>query len=134
MRSHAERVADTGAVVPGSFSFKKYEDGRVYPDENRMEILFTPDDTEAYATAECTVTVTGIKYTITSVPYDIYINDKLPGTAFENLGLPSGINIEVSTGANFSSVPVTWDSSSYGPDSYEEQIITGLAMTVLNTD
>ena len=125
MRSHAERVADTGAVVPGSFSFKKYEDGRVYPGENRMEILFTPDDTEAYATAECTVTVTGIKYTITSVPYDIYINDKLPGTAFENLGLPSGINIEVSTGANFSSVPVTWDSSSYGPDSYEEQIITG---------
>ena len=80
MRSHAERVADTGAVVPGSFSFKKYEDGRVYPGENRMEILFTPDDTEAYATAECTVTVTGIKYTITSVPYDIYINDKLPGT------------------------------------------------------
>ena len=36
-----------------------------------MEILFTPDDAETYATAECIVTVTGIKHTITSVTEEV---------------------------------------------------------------
>ena len=115
----------TGVVVPGTFRFRDYEGGRVHPGENRMVILFTPDDTEAYTTAECIVTVMGTKRTITSVPYDVYINDKLPGTVFEDLGLPSGVNVETNTGAHFSPIPVTWDSSTYDPNKYGEQIITG---------
>ena len=61
------KVEGTDIVVPGSFRFKHNWGGVVDPGENRMEILFTPDDTETYATAECIVTVTGLKYTITSV-------------------------------------------------------------------
>ena len=120
------KAEGTGVVVLGSFRFKHNGGGRVVrPGENRMEVLFTPDDTEAYTTAECIVTVTGIKRTITSVPYDVYINDKLPGTVFEDLGLPSGVNVETNTGAHFSPIPVTWDSSTYDPNRYGEQIITG---------
>ncbi|MFY0389776.1 S-layer homology domain-containing protein [Hominicoprocola fusiformis] len=115
----------TGVIVPGTFRFKHDKGGKVYPGENRMVILFTPDDEEAYTTAECIVTVMGTKRTITSVPYDVYINDKLPGTVFEDLGLPSGVNVETNTGAHFSPIPVTWDSSTYDPNRYGEQIITG---------
>ena len=116
----------TGVIVPGTFRFKHNGGGRVVrPGKNLMEVLFTPDDEEAYTTAECIVTVMGTKRTITSVPYDVYINDKLPGTVFEDLGLPSGVNVETNTGAHFSPIPVTWDSSTYDPNIYGEQIITG---------
>ena len=119
------KAENTGAVVPGSFSFRDYEGGRVHPGENRMVILFTPDDTEAYTTAECIITMMGTKRTITSVPYDVYINNKPLGTAFEDLGLPYGVNVETNTGANYSIIPVTWDGSTYDPNRYGEQIITG---------
>ena len=119
------KAENTGVVVRGSFSFRDYEGGRVHPGENRMVILFTPDDTEAYTTAECIITVMGTKRTITSVPYDVYINNKPLGTAFEDLGLPSGVNVETNTGANYSIIPVTWDGSTYDPNRYGEQIITG---------
>ena len=119
------KAENTGGVVPGSFRFKNDRGGKVYPGENRMVILFTPKDTEAYTTAECIITVMGTKRTITSVPYDVYINNKPLGTAFEDLGLPSGVNVETNTGANFSPVPVTWDGSAYDPNKYGEQIITG---------
>ena len=119
------KAEGTGVIVPGTFRFKHDKGGKVYPGENRMVILFTPKDTEAYTTAECIITVIGTKRTITSVPYDVYINDKLPGTMFEDLGLPSGVNVETNTGAHFSPIPVTWDSSTYDPNRYGEQIITG---------
>ena len=119
------KAENTGVPVPGSFSFRDDEGGRVHPDENRMAILFTPKDTEAYTTAECIITVMGTKRTITSVPYDVYINNKPLGTAFEDLGLPSGVNVETNTGANYSPVPVTWDGSAYDSNKYGEQIITG---------
>ena len=90
-----------------------------------MVILFTPDDTEAYTTAECIITVMGTKRTITRVPDDVYINNKPLGTAFEDLGLPSGVKVETNTGASYSPVPVTWDGSTYDPNIYGEQIITG---------
>lgn len=45
------KAESTGVVVPGTFRFRDYEGGRVHPGENRMVILFTPDDTEAYTTA-----------------------------------------------------------------------------------
>ena len=89
-----------------------------------MEILFTPDDTETYATAECIVTVTGLKYTITSVIEKV-INNMPLGTTFEDLWLPFGVDVKTNTGDIFYSIPVTWDGSSYDPNKYGEQIITG---------
>ena len=118
----------TGVVVPGTFRFKYDKGGKVYPGENRMVILFTPDDEEAYTTAECILTVMGTKRTITRVPDDVIITDKPIGTAFEDLGLPLspfGVKVETNTGASYSPVPVTWDGSAYDPNKYGEQIITG---------
>ena len=122
------KAEGTGVVVLGSFRFKHKGGGRVYPGENRMEVLFTPNDTETYTTAECIVTVTGIKRTITRVPEDVVITDKPLGTPFADLGLPLspyGVMVETNTGASFSPIPVTWDSSAYDPNKYGEQIITG---------
>ena len=123
------KAEGTGVVVLGSFRFKHNGGGRVVcPGENRMEVLFTPDDTETYATAECIVIVTGIKRTITRVPEDVVITDKPLGTPFEDLGLPLspyGVMVETNTGASFSPIPVTWDGSNYNPNIYGEQIITG---------
>ena len=119
------KAEGTGVVVPGSFRFKQKGGGRVVrPGENRMEVLFTPDDTEAYTTAECIVTVTGLKHTITSVTEEV-LRDVPLGTAFEYLGLPFEVNVKTNTGDIFYYIPVTWDSSSYDPNKYGEQIITG---------
>lgn len=125
LRGGEAKAESTGVVVPGTFRFKDHEGGRVYPGENCMVILFTPDDTEAYTTAECIITVTGTKRTVTRAPDDVIITDKPIGTAFENLGLPSGVKVETNTGASYSPVPVTWDGSTYDPNKYGEQIITG---------
>ena len=125
LRGGEAKAESTGVVVPGTFRFKDHEGGRVYPGENRMKILFTPDDTEAYTTAECIITVTGTKRTVTRAPDDVIITDKPIGTAFENLGLPSGVKVETNTGASYSPVPVTWDGFTYDPNKYGEQIITG---------
>ena len=122
------KAEGTDTVVPGTFGFKYYEGGRVHPGENRMVILFTPKDTEAYTTAECILTVVGTKRTITRVPDDVIITDKPIGTAFEDLGLPLfpfGVKVETNTGASYSPVPVTWDGSTYDPNKYGEQVITG---------
>ena len=119
------KVEGTDIVVPGSFRFKHNWGGVVDPGENRMEILFTPDDTETYATAECIVTVTGIKHTITSVTEEVLPDEPL-GTAFEDLWrLPPDVEVKTNTGRTFFPIPVTWDSSSYDPNARGEQIITG---------
>ena len=125
LRGGEAKAESTGVVVPGTFRFKDHEGGRVHPGENHMVILFTPNDTEAYTTAECIITVTGTKRTVTRAPDDVIITDKPIGTAFENLGLPSGVKVETNTGASYSPVPVTWDVSTYDPNKYGEQIITG---------
>lgn len=128
LRGGEAKAEGTDTVVPGTFGFKYYEGGRVHPGENRMVILFTPKDTEAYTTAECILTVVGTKRTITRVPDDVIITDKPIGTAFEDLGLPLfpfGVKVETNTGASYSPVPVTWDGSTYDPNKYGEQIITG---------
>ena len=118
------KAQGTDTIVPGSFRFKNNWGGVVGPGENRMVILFTPDDAETYATAECIVTVTGLKHTITSVTEEVR-RDKPLGTAFEDLWLPSEVNVKTNTGDIFYYIPVTWDSSSYDPNKYGEQIITG---------
>lgn len=125
LRGGEAKAESTGVVVPGTFSFRDYEGGRVYPGKNRMVILFTPNDTEAYTTAECTLIVMGTKRKVTRVPDDVIITNKPIGTAFENLGLPSGVKVETNTGASYSPVPVTWNGSTYDPNKYGEQIITG---------
>ena len=125
LRGGEAKAEGTDTVVPGTFSFRDYEGGRVYPGENHMVILFTPNDTEAYTTAECTLIVMGTKRKVTRVPDDVIITNKPIGTAFENLGLPSGVKVETNTGASYSPVPVTWDGSTYNPNKYGEQIITG---------
>ena len=117
-------VEGTDIVVPGSFRFKHNWGGNVYPGENRMEILFTPDDAETYATAECIVIVTGIKHTITSVTEKV-LPDELLGTAFEDLLLPPFVEVKTNTGRTFGHIPVTWDGSTYDPSARGEQIITG---------
>ena len=119
------KAQGTDTVVPGSFRFKHDEGGVVGPGENRMEILFTPDDAETYATAECIVIVTGLKHTITSVTEE-FLPDEPLGTAFEDLWLlPPEVAVKTNTGRIFFSIPVTWDSSSYDPSARGEQIITG---------
>ena len=119
------KAEGTDIVVPGSFRFKHNWGGAVDPGENRMEILFTPDDTETYATAECIVIVTGLKQTITSVLDDVSINDDPLGTPFENLWLPPHVDVKANTGDIFYFIPVTWDSSTYDPNVRGEQSITG---------
>ena len=118
------KAEGTDIVVPGSFRFKHNWGGAVGPGENRMEILFTPDDAETYATAECIVTVTGLKHTITGVIEEV-LPDVPLGTAFEYLGLPFDVDVITNTGDIFYYIPVTWDGSSYDPNKYGEQIITG---------
>ncbi len=119
------KVEGTDTVVPGSFRFKHNWGGVVDPGENRMVILFTPDDAETYATAECIVTVTGLKHTITSVTEEV-LPDVPLGTAFEDLWLlPLDVEVKTNTGRTFFPIPVTWDSSSYDPNAHGEQIITG---------
>ena len=118
------KVEGTDIVVPGSFRFKHNWGGAVHLGVNRMEILFTPDDTETYATAECIVTVTGLKHTITGVIEEVLLDVPL-GTPFEYLGLPFDVDVITNTGATFFPIPVTWDSSSYDPNARGEQIITG---------
>ena len=125
LRGGEAKAEGTDIVVPGTFRFKDHEGGRVHPGENHMVILFTPDDTEAYTTAECIITVTGTKRKVTRAPDDVIITDKPIGTAFEDLGLPSGVKVETNTGASYSPVPVTWDGFTYDPNKYGEQIITG---------
>ena len=119
------KVEGTDVVVPGSFRFKHNWEGVVGPGENRMVILFTPDDAETYATAECIVTVTGIKHTITSVTEEV-LRDEPLGTAFEYLWrLPPDVEVKTNTGRTFFPIPVTWDGSTYDPNARGEQIITG---------
>ena len=118
------KAQGTDIVVPGSFRFKHNWGGVVGPGENRMEILFTPDDAETYATAECIVTVTGLKHTITGVVEEV-LPDVPLGTAFEYLGLPFDVDVITNTGDIFYYIPVTWDGSSYDPNALGEQIIAG---------
>ena len=118
------KVEGTDEVVPGWFRFKNNLGGVVGPGENRMEILFIPNDAETYATAECIVTVTGLKHTITSVIEKV-INNMPLGTTFEDLRLPFDVDVKTNTSDIFYSIPVTWDGSTYDPNALGEQIITG---------
>ena len=68
--------------------------------------------------------MTGLKHTITGVVEEV-LPDVPLGTAFEYLGLPFDVDVITNTGDIFYYIPVTWDGSSYDPNKYGEQIITG---------
>ncbi len=121
------QVKGTDTVVPGKFAFEGEYGGSVsFVGENRLHVIFTPDDTEAYTTAECEVIVTGIRYTITEVLTKFAITDKPLGTPLAELGIPTeGVTVKTDSGAMFAPIPVIWDTSAYDPNSLEPQTIYG---------
>ena len=121
------QVKGTDTIVPGKFAFEGEYGGSVsFVGENRLHVIFTPDDTEAYTTAECEVIVTGIRYTITEVLTKFAITDKPLGTPLAELGIPTeGVTVKTDSGAMFAPIPVIWDTSAYDPNSLEPQTIYG---------
>ena len=121
------QVKGTDTVVPGKFAFEGEYGGSVsFVGENRLHVIFTPDDTEAYTTAECEVIVTGIRHTITEVLTKFAITDKPLGTPLAELGIPTeGVTVKTDSGAMFAPIPVIWDTSAYDPNSLEPQTIYG---------
>ena len=121
------QVKGTDTVVPGKFAFEGEYGGSVsYVGENRLHVIFTPDDTEAYTTAECEVIVTGIRHTITEVLTKFAVTDKPLGTPLAELGIPTeGVTVKTDSGAMFAPIPVIWDTSAYDPNSLEPQTIYG---------
>ena len=121
------QVKGTDTVVPGKFAFEGEYGGSVsFVGENRLHVIFTPDDTEAYTTAECEVIVTGIRYTITEVLTKFAITDKPLGTPLAELGIPTeGVTVKTDSGAMFAPISVIWDTSAYDPNSLEPQTIYG---------
>ena len=121
------QVKGTDTVVPGKFAFEGEYGGSVsFVGENRLHVIFTPDDTEAYTTAECEVIVTGIRYTITEVLTKFAVTDKPLGTPLAELGIPTeGVTVKTDSGAMFAPIPVIWDTSAYDPNSLEPQTIYG---------
>ena len=121
------QVKGTDTVVPGKFAFEGEYGGSVsFVGENRLHVIFTPDDTEAYTTAKCEVIVTGIRYTITEVLTKFAITDKPLGTPLAELEIPTeGVTVKTDSGAMFAPIPVIWDTSAYDPNSLEPQTIYG---------
>ena len=121
------QVKGTDTVVPGKFAFEGEYGGSVsFVGENRLHVIFTPDDTEAYTTAECEVIVTGIRHTITEVLTKFAITDKPLDTPLAELGIPTeGVTVKTDSGAMFAPIPVIWDTSAYDPNSLEPQTIYG---------
>lgn len=121
------QVKGTDTVVPGKFAFEGEYGGSVsFVGENRLHVIFTPDDTEAYTTAKCEVIVTGIRHTITEVLTKFAVTDKPLGTPLAELGIPTeGVTVKTDSGAMFAPIPVIWDTSAYDPNSLEPQTIYG---------
>ena len=121
------KVKGTDTVVSGKFTFKNKYGGRVDAvGENHLLVLFTPDDQETYATAECEIIVTGLKRTITEVVTKISITDKPLGTPVNELGITAkSVEVKTNTGTLYNPIPVTWDLSTYDPNKLDTQIIYG---------
>ena len=91
-----------------------------------VKVIFTPEDTVLYAQAECTIDIEAIKRTVARVDYlPKSVTDKPVGTAFEDLEMFGMASFWTEDGSYFSGVNVTWDESTYDPNSEAEQIVTG---------
>ena len=121
------KVKGTDTAVSGKFTFKNKYGGKVNAEgENRLLVLFTPDDQETYATAECEIVVTGLKRTITEVVTKISITDKPLGTPKDELGITAkSVEVKTNTGTLYNPIPVTWDLSTYDKNKLGTQIIYG---------
>ena len=91
-----------------------------------VRVIFTPEDTVLYAQAECTIDIEAIKRTVASVDYiPASVTNKPVGTAFADLEMFGMASFWTEDGSYYSGVIVTWDESTYDPNSSEEQIVTG---------
>ena len=91
-----------------------------------VKVIFTPEDTVLYAQAECTIDIEAIKRTVARVDYLLKsVTDKPVGTAFEDLEMFGMASFWTEDGSYYSGVNVTWDESTYDPNSEAEQIVTG---------
>ena len=98
----------------------------------QLKVIFTPDNLKRYNKAECTVDVNVIPRTFVSSDI-VHIPNKKIGTTFEELNPSmsfsfSAVSNETPPGKleGYSMDVVTsWDSSTYDPNSFEEQTIYG---------
>lgn len=99
----------------------------------QLKVIFTPDNLKRYTKAECTVDVNVIPRKFISSDI-VHIPNKKIGTTFEELNLSDSFdfyavgdeNDPEGTGSGYDMPVVTsWDSSTYDPNSFEEQTIYG---------
>ena len=99
----------------------------------RLKVIFTPDNLKRYTKAECTVDVNVVPRTFKETRAGHITNEKF-GTPFEELNLSDSFSFYAvgdekdpeGTGMDFGmNVVTSWDSSTYDPNSFEEQTIYG---------
>ena len=131
-----------GQTVSGKFTLDK--DQKIYghsltastllqAGSLQLKVIFTPDNLKRYNKAECTVDVDVIPRTFVSSDI-VHIPNKKIGTTFEELNLSDSFdfyavgdeNDPEGTGSGYDMPVVTsWDSSTYDPNSFDEQTIYG---------
>ena len=129
---------------PVSGKFKLDKDQKIYghsltagtllqAGQLQLKVIFTPDNLKRYTKAECTVDVNVIPRKFISSDI-VHIPNKKIGTTFEELNLSDSFdfyavgdeNDPEGTGSGYDMPVVTsWDSSTYDPNSFEEQTIYG---------
>ena len=99
----------------------------------QLKVIFTPDNLKRYTKAECTVDVNVVPRTFKETRAGHITNEKF-GTPFEELNLSDSFSFYAvgdekdpeGTGMDFGmNVVTSWDSSTYDPNSFEEQTIYG---------
>ena len=131
-----------GEKVPGKFTLDK--DQKIYghsltastllqAGSLQLKVIFTPDNLKRYNRAECTVDVNVVPRTFKETRAGHITNEKF-GTPFEELNLSDSFSFYAvgdekdpeGTGMDFGmNVVTSWDSSTYDPNSFEEQTIYG---------
>ena len=131
-----------GETVSGKFTLDK--DQKIYghsltastllqAGQLQLKIIFTPDNLKRYNKAKCTVDVNVVPRTFKETRAGHITNEKF-GTPFEELNLSDSFSFYAvgdekdpeGTGMDFGmNVVTSWDSSTYDPNSFEEQTIYG---------
>ena len=131
-----------GETVSGKFTLDK--DQKIYghsltastllqAGQLQLKVIFTPDNLKRYNKAECTVDVNVVPRTFKETRAGHITNEKF-GTPFEELNLSDSFSFYAvgdekdpeGTGMDFGmNVVTSWDSSTYDPNSFEEQTIYG---------
>ena len=131
-----------GETVSGKFTLDK--DQKIYghsltastllqAGSLQLKVIFTPDNLKRYNKAKCTVDVNVVPRTFKETRAGHITNEKF-GTPFEELNLSDSFSFYAvgdekdpeGTGMDFGmNVVTSWDSSTYDPNSFEEQTIYG---------